>query len=217
MQDENCPEKLRQKNIKMMMAKTAITFAEARECFSLRTQNSYAPLEDLNDFPSLSETYASTQHGATLREQWRRTNQEREQIKAAVKTYPDQPKKQTKQAIKRPRKDVDKSAEQTNAMKTTSERDRIVGSEPNSSRDGVALNNKSDTTEKEKWENILREARIKAEWTASQTVKAQMMTFYTDFLSQLGNQEEIKSKFMNCTQKHFNLANSVVEGTTNTN
>lgn len=212
MQDENCPEKIRQKNIKLMMAKTAITFAEAKECFPLRTHNTYAPLEDLNDFPVLGESYAATQHGESLRQQWQRTNQERERIKAAVKTYPDQPKKQTKQGVKRARKEETQKAGPTNAMKATNERDRILAEESSSTKDGVALNNQT-TSEKEKWEHLMREARNQAEQTASQAVKTTMMTFYTDFLSQLGNQEEIKSKFKQCTQKYFNLANSVVECT----
>lgn len=214
MQDENCPEKIRQKNIKRLMAKSAITFAEARECFPLRTQNTYALLEDLNEYPLLSETVASTQQGKSLREQWHKTNQEREKIKAAIKTYPDQPKKSMKQGTKRHRIDEEHETAPTNAMRTSNERNRILSSEPSTTKDGVGLNYQNNQSEKEKWENLRREAHMNAERTDIQTVKSTMMIFYTDFLSQLGDQEEIKSKFQQCTQKYFNLANSVV-GTQN--
>lgn len=213
MLDENCPEKIRQKNIKMMMAKTAITFAEAKECFPLKTQNSYALLEDFSEFPVLGESYAATQHGESLRQQWQRTNQERERIKPAIKTYPDQPKKHNKQGVKRARKEGDQTTDSTNAMKATNERNRMLMEEPSNSTNGVALNNESRCNEKERWESLMREAHSTAEWTASQKTKSTMMTFYTDFLGHLGNQEDIKSKFKQCTLKYFNLANSVVEGT----
>ncbi|XP_062557396.1 uncharacterized protein LOC134222269 [Armigeres subalbatus] len=148
MEDEKCPEKVRQKNIKMLMAKSAVTFAEAKECFPLRTQNTYAPLEDISEFPALGESYAATQHGDSLRTQWQKTNLEREKIKPAVKTYPDQPKKQTK-GTKRPRQEG-QSEETTNATKTTSERNRIISNVTGQTMDGAAMNNQRDNIEKEK-------------------------------------------------------------------
>ncbi|XP_055614126.1 uncharacterized protein LOC129760500 [Uranotaenia lowii] len=93
--DIDCPEKKRQQTIKMLMSKRNWTYAEAREQVTIN-QNVYAPLQNITDFPTPAESYASMTQGNfrwkdPLREQWTKTNQDRKSIQAAVKLHKDQP------------------------------------------------------------------------------------------------------------------------------
>lgn len=206
--DETCKEKMRQLNIKKLMAKSAITYTEAKELYPIWTQNTYAALENAEDFPNLPNTYVEMSSGRftnPLREQWQKTNEPREKITPAVKTYKDKPKeasKKTPTGGKRPRTE---EANQTDAPTTNNK------PEPGSQTNGVALNNTHKVTEKEKWERLTQEAKRNAETTAHRNMYSTVMSFYADFLQEIGASEEIKRKFKTCTQKHFNLTSSVVE------
>lgn len=56
--DANCPERERQNNLKVIMAKTNLTTLEAQEQYPIYTQNQFSLLENIEDFPTLSKSYA---------------------------------------------------------------------------------------------------------------------------------------------------------------
>lgn len=207
--DEKCPERKRQLDIKSLMAKRSLTYTEASQQVPVLTRNMYEPLStDAADFPDLTESFASMTNGRytwkdPLKEQWIKTNQERKAIQAAVKLHKEQPKI----ANKRPR--VDKK-ENTAAAATTDQRNALVRDGPNPTTSGTALNNPHSVSEKERWDEMLKEARKEAQATTQKTLQETMMSFYSDFIGMLGSQEDVKSMFKECTKKHFNLANTVV-------
>lgn len=206
-QDETCKEKIRQLNIKKVMAKSAITFTEAKELYPIWTQNAYAPLENAEDFPSLPNTYVEMSSGMfsnPLREQWQKTNEQRAKIQPAVKMYKDKPKDNTKKTSggKRPRTE---DTQQNQATQLNSK------AEPGSQTNGITLNNTHKVSEKERWERLTQDAKRNAEATANRNLQSTVMSFYADFLQEIGTSEETKRKFKICTQKHFNLTSSVVE------
>lgn len=61
--DEGCAERKRQRNIKTIMAKTTLTYMEAKEQFPILTQNRYELLENSGDFPSLPNSFAEISSG----------------------------------------------------------------------------------------------------------------------------------------------------------
>lgn len=62
--DQNCPERIRQKNIKNIMAKTTLTYLEAKEQNPIYTQNRYDILENIDEFPTIPESYAKMTSGS---------------------------------------------------------------------------------------------------------------------------------------------------------
>lgn len=208
---QDCPEKARQYNIKRLMAKQTLTYAEAREQFPV-TSNMYAPLENIDEYPALQNSFATMTEGTftnTLREQWAQTNQPRNKITPAVKIFQGKDNNKKPAGSKRPRTNSKSKDEKSNNNNKQSELNS--GSEARiETVTGTALNNPFKVTEKERWEHIQQQERRKAELAASQNVKSTMMLFYTEFLNQLENSEELKRKFKSCTEKHFNLANNVV-------
>lgn len=199
---DKCPEKQRQVSIKRLMAKRTVTYVEAREQIPF-TSNMFEPLANMEEFPTLQETFASAAGTSTtigFRKQWAQANQERTKITPAVKLFKDKEVKK-KAGAKRQRTDNNGR----NKDETTKE-DTVTNNE-----NGTALNNPFKVSEKERWENIAKEEQRKAEMTASLNVKATMMSFYTDFLNQLEDSEEIARKFKHCTEKYFNLAHTVDE------
>ncbi|XP_062556568.1 uncharacterized protein LOC134221391 [Armigeres subalbatus] len=61
--DPNCPEREKQRNIKKIMAKSNMNYLEAREINPIMTQNRYDILENLADFPTPSESFATMTAG----------------------------------------------------------------------------------------------------------------------------------------------------------
>lgn len=57
--DFNCPERKRQNNLKIILSKTNLTMMEAREAYPIYTENQYALLENIEEYPTLPETYAN--------------------------------------------------------------------------------------------------------------------------------------------------------------
>lgn len=197
---DKCPDKLRQISIKRLMAKRTVTYAEAREQIPI-TSNMFEPLTGLDEFPTLHESFATVAGNATtssFRKQWSQANQERAKITPAVKLFKNKEEKK-KAGAKRQRTD-NKNKEENSLNDETAN---------NSSENGVALNNPFKVSDKERWENITKEEKRKAEMAASLNVKTTMMSFYSDFLNQLEDSEEIARKFKNCTEKYFNLAHTV--------
>lgn len=183
---------------------------EARQQIPIISQNTYAPLSNAADFPTVQESFASMTKGSygwkdPLREQWIKTNQERKTIEAAVKTYKEQPKN-TQQQNRNKRSRQESSDSRTGFPTTADKRNIIIGHGVTKKSDGTALNNPHSVTEKERWQTMLKEAQE----ITFRTLQETMMTFYTDFIGMLGAQEDVKDMFKQCTKKHFNLANTVV-------
>lgn len=61
--DEECAEKKRQRNIRTIMAKSTLTFMEAKEQFPILTENRYELLENAECFPPLPNTFAEMSAG----------------------------------------------------------------------------------------------------------------------------------------------------------
>lgn len=60
--DFKCPERTRQNNLKVILAKTNLTTLEAQEQYPIYTQNRFSLLESIEDYPTLVESYAKTSH-----------------------------------------------------------------------------------------------------------------------------------------------------------
>lgn len=214
--DQACPERKRQHNIKVLMSRKNLTYSEAREQIP-QVQNMYEPLLHAEEFPATSDTFAQMTKGQftwknPLREEWIKTNQERKAVQAAVKTYKEDPKK-------KPQKRVFKQQQQTQtaAQATTEERNNIVAT-TSDARNGMGLNNIYKTTEKERLEAEFkkREERLMANFRQMQATENRkqqelMMSFYTEFIDNLGQNEDAKETFRRCTTKHFNLTNTIIQ------
>lgn len=193
------------------MAKQTLTYAEAREQFPV-TNNMYSPLENLEEYPTLSNSFATMTEGTftnPLREQWAQTNQPRSRITPAVKMFQGKPNQKQERA-KRQRTNSKNKEEIPNSSNKQHDHRSEANEEP---AKGTALINPFKVTEKERWEYIQQQEKQKAEKAAGQSINEAMMQFYTEFLSHLEDSEELKRKFKNCTQKHFNLAKNVVGNT----
>lgn len=223
--DPSCPEKQRQEKIKNMMARKCVTYTEARDMFPVVLDNMYERLSDADEFPTMEKSFANvTGENYTwknpLREQWVKTNLERKAIQAAVKIAEEKEKneKAKKNINKRPRSYENAP---NGAQRLSTERNQIVMQESTKNNNGAGLKNPFSVNEKERWETIINEANAKAEAKARATVKvaeekrqAELMSFYADFVDQLGSSEASK-RFKECTVKHFNLTNTVVNNRSN--
>lgn len=63
--DFGCPERTRQNNLKTILSKTNLTMMEAREIYPIYTENQYALLENIQEYPALPESYASVSMNTT--------------------------------------------------------------------------------------------------------------------------------------------------------
>lgn len=61
--EQDCPERVRQKNIKVIMSKSTLTFMEAKEQNPILTQNRYEALENVDDFPMLPNSFSTITAG----------------------------------------------------------------------------------------------------------------------------------------------------------
>lgn len=61
--DPNCPEWKKQRNIKTIMAKSNMTYLEAKELNPIFTQNRYELLEEMSEFPTPAESFADMAAG----------------------------------------------------------------------------------------------------------------------------------------------------------
>lgn len=221
--DNKCPEKERQSKIKGLMAKRNITYTEAREIVPIASENIYEPLNHLEEYPVLAESFASMAGGNykwkdPLRAEWIKTNLERKAVKAAIEIEKEKKEQQkSKPNGKRQRSDMKDNNQGMKAQRITEERDKIV-SQSNSSSIGTGLSNRHAVDQHEKWQNALRQAREKMEAKAQAEIKAaeekhhaELMNFYADYVAKLGNDEIAKAHFNECTNKHFDLAKTVIQ------
>lgn len=199
--DPDCPETKRQQKIKKLMSKKNLTYAEAKEQIPIENNNMYEALYDAEEFPTPAETFADKTKSSfpwkdPLREQWMLTNNERKQNQAAV-------------YMGKPPTDNKKRKQSTNSERITEKRNNIFSCEGAKTTSGVALNNNYRVDEKERWETISKQIMNRAQ-NEQQNL---LMTFYTDFIAQLNDDETTKEKFMACTKRHFNFAKSVIHHT----
>lgn len=165
--DVNCPERKRQFDIKTLMSKRNLTYTEASQHIPVISRNMYEPLNaDTGEFPDLTESFASMAKGTytwkdPMKEQWMKTNQERKAIQPAVKLYKDPPKIAKN---KRPR--VDQTGNQTVASATNEQRDALIAHNSSTTMNGTALSNQHHVSERERWEEMLKEAQKEAQATA---------------------------------------------------
>lgn len=131
--DQNCPERIRQKNIKNIMAKTTLTYIEAKEQNPTFTQNRYEILENADEFPVIPESYAKMTGGS-----YKTTN--------AQQYKPQKPKRQFEEV---------NIADQVEVF--ADKKQKKEGSEEQ--RNGVALFNKFRVNDFEKWAQMFEEQR----------------------------------------------------------
>lgn len=224
--DAKCPERERQSKIKGLMARKNYTYTEAREIIPIASVNIYEPLSHMEEFPTCADSFANMAGGSfkwknPLKEQWIKTNQERKAIKAAIEIEKEKREQQkSKPYGKRQRFDPkDPNALAPKAQRITEERDKIVSQSSNNTV-GTGLRNRHAVDEQEKWENALKQAREKMESKAHAQIKAvedkhqaDLMNFYAEYVTKLGNDEAAKAHFQECTNKHFDLAKVVIQNT----
>lgn len=132
-----------------------------------------------------------------LREQWQRANLDRNLSYTTLRPLIDQNNPENEKQRKR------KKMENTIASQTTDRRNKIISDHAEPSTSGSALINTHTVSERERLENQRQRA-------ADHTVQEAIMLFYSDFIDMLGTNEAIKEKFKNCTKRHFNLAEAVI-------
>lgn len=207
--NEMCPERKRQQEIRTLMARKNVTFIEAREQVRVFSHNIYEPLQNADEFPPLEESYASITGGQykwtnPLREEWINTNQERKQIKAAIKTYPNKPRN-NQTSNKRYRSD------HTETNNTTDQKNIIVNKNSHGNKNGVALNN-PHKVDKQELHNAYKEGQL----SSMREFQESMVAFYSEFIGNINCidpeiRENTTKLFKSCTKKHFNLANIVIQ------
>lgn len=128
--DRECPERKRQDNIQAIMAKTNLTYVEARERFPILTENYYEALVEMTDDPTPAESFATMTANQYTRRNQHRTNKEMKE-------------KQPSRII----------SEQVTVFQ---EKRRKF--DTSQSPDGIALFNKHKVSDAEKWKSELRAA-----------------------------------------------------------
>lgn len=183
------------------MAVQNLTYAEANEMCPVRTSNRFELLSTTKDYPEIEDSYAEQlgqKPAEPLFVQWRKTNETRQPVTAAVKTYPET-KKPAGKGAKRSKQDS--STQGTRSRDSSTMREK-----PETQPNGVALNNTEKVTEKEKWESIIRDAAAKA---ARQKIKEGIINSYVEFVDQGDISEKIKRKFQACFKKHVDLSDVI--------
>lgn len=132
--DEECAERVRQRNIKTIMAKSTMTFMEAKEQNPTLTQNRYEALENAVDFPTLPDSFASMAGGQF------RTKNDRQ--------YKPQKPKRTIQEVN--------IADQVEVL--ADKKKKVNEKEPT----GVALFNKFKVSDFERWAQRFEEQRTQS-------------------------------------------------------
>lgn len=202
-----CPERLRQEQIKSIMAKKNYTYIEAREMVSFTSNNIFEPLNSLQDMPTLAETMSE---GSNLAVQWQQTNNPRVPITAAVKLYTEQKKKTQN---KRKRSATTESTMES-PSKAKSQPEPLPGpsgvSSTNQQVNGVGLNNPHKVPEVEKWKSMMQDTSRKIEASVTNKYQNKAMSFYTEFISDESFSCESKEKVKEVVQKHFQLNQTII-------
>lgn len=161
--DASCPERARQNNLKVIMAKTNLTTLEAQEQYPIYTQNQYSLLENIEEFPTLTKSYAkTTQHTNTQ-----------------IQHHSKQVEKNRKfPTAKRPAGQATNTEIIGNQVEVFNDKKQKTNHEP--STNGVALFNryKTDEFEKFQWKlNQIRQAAQKNEEAAQKKSEAEQQHY----------------------------------------
>lgn len=132
---DECPEWARQRNIKTIMAKTNLTYLEAKEMNPTLTQNRYELLNNLAEFPTLTDSYSKMTAGNF---KTRDMNQ--------YKT----------QKMKRPVEEVNIA---DTVIAHNDKKDKKKKTEHEAEQHGVALFNKYRATEFDRWAQQIEKQR----------------------------------------------------------
>lgn len=207
----DCPERLRQEQIKSIMAKKNYTYVEAREMVSFTSNNIFEPLNSLQEMPSLAETLAESSNFET---QWQQTNNPRTPIKPAVKLYAEKKKQQNKRKRSAP---MESSTEATSNAEngpepTAGPSSTANGIQQNRNQqvNGVALQNPHKVLELEKWKSMMHESNKKIESSVTNKYQNKAMSFYSELISDEEFGEEMKEKLKQAVQKHFQLNQTII-------
>lgn len=130
--DMDCPERIRQRNIKTIMARTTLTYMEAKEQNPILTQNRYDILSNEEEYPALPQSYSAMVAGEYT-------------AKPSFRPKP--------QRTKRPLEEV-VIADQVEVFA-----DRKKKASGESSNNGIALFNKFRVTDFERWAQKTAEQR----------------------------------------------------------
>lgn len=198
---KDCPEKKIQENINAIRARKNLTYAEAREQCPVICQNKYDLLSDLQDYPLPAESFASAvkAKGATLREVWNKTNTMRSPIKPAVRL--PEPAKPEEKGKKKGHKRRLSREEPTADAKENNKQVKNATQEPSNY---VFVENPHKTTEKERVENLVKEAKRKTLENANAGFQEKIMKFYSTFMEQ-DLPKEVEDKFKAFAKEHFDL------------
>lgn len=200
----DCPERLRQEQIKSIMAKKNYTYIEAREMVSFTSNNIFEPLNSLQDMPTLAETLTED---SNLAAQWQQTNNPRVPITPGVKLYAD---KKKKQQSKRKRSAAAESSTETPANEENQPEPSPGSSKGNQQVSGVALQNPHKVLELEKWKTMVQESNKKIESSVSNKYQSKAMSFYSELISDENLSVEVKEKLKQAVQKHFQLNQTII-------
>lgn len=132
--DMDCPERVRQRNIKTIMARTTLTYMEAKEQNPIFTQNRYDILENEEEFPVLPQSYTTVTAGEYA-------------AKPEFRYKPQRTKRTIEDVI---------IADQVEVF---ADRKKTASGEPNNN--GIALFNKFRVTDYERWAQRMAEQRSK--------------------------------------------------------
>ena len=168
---------------------------------SVFSQNPFELLNNLEDYPTISETFAevTTENQESLRKQWERTNLPRQPIQPAVKLYkPAVKEKDKKKNTKRRHTEEECSTEKQarNSEHQTCKIDR---------EDGVGLNNPHRVTDKEQLERMINEEKRKTLETAHRDFQEKVMKFYSMCIDH-DMPDDVQEKFKSISKQCFDLA-----------
>ncbi|XP_062702627.1 uncharacterized protein LOC134285589 [Aedes albopictus] len=195
-----CPERLRQQQIKSIMAKKNYTFVEAREMVSFTSNNIFEPLNSLQDMPTLAETLSGS---SDLKAQWQQTNNPRVPITPAVKLYTEK-KKKPQNKRKRPAT-TESTMDSPEPLPGPSGTSKI-----NQEENGVVLHNPHKVYEMEKWKTMLQDNRRNIEASVTNKYQNKAMSFYSELISDESVSCEMKEKVKQAVQKHFELKQTII-------
>lgn len=203
----DCPERLRQEQIKSIMAKKNYTYIEAREMVSFTSNNIFEPLNSLQDMPTLAETLSE---GSNLETQWQQTNNPRVPITPAVKLYAEKKKQQNKRKRSAPTESTSNAENQPEPSPGPSNTSKEIQQNRNQQANGVALHNPHKVHELEKWKSMMQETNQKVESSVKSKYQNKAMSFYSELITEESLSAEMKEKLKQAVQKHFQLSQTII-------
>lgn len=181
--DEKCPERQRQNNIKMLMAKKALTFFEANEHFKVATSNSFNALAEFVDEPTPDAPGTSTWKGnASYRNPFKRQNNGK---KKPDSRQPDTRQPDSEESNKRPRKDA------------------------SNENNGTCLNNPQKVNEQEQWKKKLEDAQKEqgtlSESSVNHAIQQAFMRYYSAIIADNNLKGKARENLIETSKKYLSF------------